>query len=79
MIELIFAGPVPERLKEKAFLTVHSSYATGWKKIAGLQSYFSFRLNNNYRILRSENGRVLVCNHDIYEKKIRLIRKGAYQ
>jgi hypothetical protein len=70
-------GAVPKRIMKKADIIVSSHnlcIGNGWKKITGLQGWFSYRLNNNYRLLRSSDGYQIVCNHDIYQKKIQRLK-----
>jgi hypothetical protein len=71
---LVFIGAVPERIMKKAESIVSSHglcVGDGWRKITSLQGWYSYRLNKNYRLLRSINGYEAVCNHDNYQKKIR--------
>jgi len=78
MIDIVFAGPIPNHIRNKAFFVLdHHTAQKGWRKIHSLGRYFSFRLNRNYRIIRTADGNFIVCNHDLYEKKIKTIkRKG---
>ena len=78
MIELNFAGPIPDNVKNRALTVVSSRIlrtGTGWKKGSGLKYWYSFRLNSNYRVLRSIEGSIFVSNHDLYEKKIKKLKK----
>lgn len=78
MTESIFAGQIPKRLQKKAevLLKNHKKYHYyGWRKVVGLKKWFSYKLNDNYRILHQQGGIYFISNHDKYIKKIRAIRK----
>ena len=78
MSKLLFTAHVPENLKAKAHEISESEdfrIGCGWKKIAGLKDWFSYRLNNNYRLLKDYDGSCIVCNHDVYQKKIRSLKR----
>lgn len=81
MNELIFAGQIPDKLKQKAFLVVSNPalrVGNGWKKINGLRDWFSCRLNDNYRLMRTFGGPYLVCNHDVYERKNKTLKRQEW-
>jgi hypothetical protein len=76
---LKFEGSVPERIRMKANSIVSSlpiRIGNGWKKVVGLDGWFSYRLNNNYRVLCSGGGNSVVSNHDIYLKTIRKLKSN---
>lgn len=78
MNEILFAGSIPNHIKNKAFLILDDNQnflKDGWKKIRGLKTYFSYRLNKKYRILRQKKGGVLICNHSLYEKEIKNLKQ----
>ncbi len=80
MSELIFAGQVPTNIKEKAMVLMASEKvhcSSRWKKIRGLHRYFSMRINNNYRVLSTGDSLPIVCNHDVYERKIKTLKRRA--
>lgn len=80
MHHLIYSGKVPSNIKVKATTLIESStviFDSGWKKIRGLHEYYSFRLSRNYRALGKVNSPILVCNHDVYEKKMKTLKKGG--
>lgn len=75
-------GAIPAHLVSKAQIAINStpSIGDGWKKLTGLKDCFTFRLNNNYRVLCWRKREYIVCDHDTYEKKIKLLRsrQGRY-
>lgn len=81
MNELIFAGQIPDKLKLKAHSIVSNPalrVGHGWKKISGLRDWFSYRLNDNYRLMRTHSGPFLACNHDLYERKIKTLKRQEW-
>ena len=80
MIDVVYAGQVPSNIREKVTALITSGLVEdtpGWKKIRSLRKSFSFKLSRNYRILCWGGAPLFVCNHDIYERKIRNLRKGS--
>lgn len=77
MIDILFAGPIPVHIRKKAFFVLEENHIdAGWRKVSGLKKHFSYRLNRNYRIIKGGNENAIVCNHDLYEKKIKGIKRG---
>ena len=79
MIEIFFAGRIPDNIRCKAELIIHGNVlgiGCGWKKISGLKGQLSYRLNRNYRAIAIKNGQVFVSNHDTYIKKIKYLKKA---
>jgi len=75
-----FDAAIPSRIKNKALYVLLSQehrIGNGWKKVGCLGNWISYKLNNNYRILREIGGICYVSHHDGYEKRIRNLRRKA--
>jgi len=70
-----FSRNVPGRIKEKAINALTDIDMSRWKKLSGLKELYSYRLDMNYRIILSLNGKAKVSDHDKYEKKIKIIKR----
>ncbi len=78
MIDIKFAGSIPDSIREKAYEIVKEfalQIGNGWKKVQGLKNHFSFRLRDGFRILLGRNGHCYVYSHQKYEKRIRILKK----
>ncbi len=77
MIDIQYVDDIPDKLKMKArrMLNLIQIGNFRWKKLKSLPKYLAFRLNPNYRILLSDAGLALVCNHDTYARKIKTLKR----
>lgn len=48
-----------------------------WKKLAGLNNYYSYRLSMNYRLLTDSKGNFFIGCHDAYSAKIKAVKKSG--
>lgn len=72
----VWIGAIPPHIISKAKSAIKSPLiiGNGWKKLNGIQNCLAFRLNNNYRVLCWQRNEFIVCDHDTYEKKIKILR-----
>lgn len=49
-----------------------------WKKLAGVKSWYSYRLDMNYRVLTDGRGNFFVGCHDAYENKIKNLKRFGH-
>jgi plasmid maintenance system killer protein len=76
MKEITTLGACPKRIINKATqILLRSPKQRGEKRVSGLKSFISIRVNHKYRMLLSERGEVFLGVHDAYEKKIRNLKK----
>jgi len=61
--------------KAKSLLNDFSQSKRVAKKIIGLKNYYSLKISTNYRILLSNTGKVFICSHSRYEKKIHNLKR----
>ena len=77
MNKISYIGPIPENIREKSerILKRKIVRSNGWRKLSDMHDCFSFRLNNNYRILLVDGICIISC-HDIYEKLLKRKKAG---
>lgn len=79
MKEIIRLSNVPQKIIGKVNMILHYQQTRGfkWKKLSGLSKYFSYKVNDNYRILSSKNGAMFVGDHNSYMIKIKNLKKSG--
>lgn len=71
-------GEIPKQLLNKAAKIIElfqKGIRHGWKKLAGLKNYYSYRLSMNYRLLADSKGNFFIGCHDAYSAKIKAVKK----
>lgn len=73
-------GSVPDYIKQKALSQCErfgsSKYTDSWKKLPGLRTAYSCRINRNFRILLC-NDQALLLDHDRYDTQIKCLKKQS--
>jgi hypothetical protein len=77
MIPIIILGHCPNRVIHKAHFLLSTSETLHKvsKKLSGIKRYSSIKINTNFRVLLSNNGKVFLCSHKHYEKKIKNLKR----
>ena len=73
---LVFDENIPARFYRKAENAISNFKKTKWKLLDGLRGkFYSFRLNNCYRILLHPNDLAVVYHHQKYDREIANLKK----
>ena len=69
---------IPQELLNKAAKIIElflKGVKRKWKKLSGLNNYYSYRLSMNYRLLADSKGNFFIGCHDAYSAKIKAVKK----
>ncbi|GGF67298.1 ParE family toxin-like protein [Alteromonas lipolytica] len=77
MKNITVLGYCPAWVETKArnIINEPSKMKVNSKKLAGLKSHYSVKLNQHYRLLFSDLSQIYLCGHNHYEKKIKNLKK----
>jgi len=76
-IEIMGSCPNAIIYKAKKIINSINKSPVKSKKLSGMKSLHSIRINRKYRILLSNDDRIYVGNHNCYEKKIKSLKKRS--
>ena len=80
LLNLKITKDIPERFRNEAETECKKFSVQKWKRVAGLRGkFYSFRLNDCYRILMFPKClSAIVYHHDKYERKIANLKKRGF-